>query len=85
MRYTFCEYQESVCMDSQSLLTPSFVGRQVSGSTPGLFYTSSSCYWEIAPPSEWTDNSILKLKITKLVNATCTIATGGNMLTANKE
>jgi len=72
-------------MDSQSLLTPSFVGRQVSGSTPGLFYTSSSCYWEIAPPSEWTDNSILKLKITKLVNATCTIATGGNMLTANKE
>lgn len=45
MKYTFCDYQESVCMESQSLLTPSYVGRQISGSTPGLFYTNSSCYW----------------------------------------
>lgn len=72
-------------MDSQSLLTPSYVGRQITGSAPGLFYTNSSCYWQVGPPSEWTDNSVLKIRITKLEDATCTIASGGTMMTANKE
>jgi hypothetical protein len=72
-------------MNSQSLLVPIYKGRQISGTTPGFFYTGSSCYWKIGAPTEWTDNSIIKIKISKLANATCFINTGGTMTTANNE
>jgi hypothetical protein len=37
------------------------------------------------PPGEWTDNSVLKIKITKLHNSTCFINTGGTQFQANNQ
>ena len=85
MKYTFCEYNEQVCMNSQSLLVPIYQGRQISGTTPGFFYTGSSCYWKVGAPTEWTDNSIINIKINKLANATCFLNTGGTMTTAKTQ
>jgi hypothetical protein len=36
-------------------------------------------------PSKWTDNSVLKIKITSLKNATCWVNSGGTMLTSTKQ
>lgn len=50
-----------------------------------MFFTNSSCTWQIGAPSEWTDNSILKIKINRVVNSTCHINQGGTMLTARNQ
>ena len=69
-------------MNSQSTLIPIHNGRQLGGTIPGMFFTNSSCTWQIGAPSEWTDNSILKIKINRVVNSTCHINQGGTMLSA---
>jgi len=58
-------------------LIPSYNGRQISGSVPGQYYSGSSCFWKIAEPGEWISNSIIRIKITKLNEATCFINSGG--------
>lgn len=85
MKYTFCEYNEQVCLDSQSHLVPAFGGRQTTGSAPGMFYTNSSCHWKIGAPTEWTDNTRIKVKIKKLVNATCFVNSKGTIVNAHNE
>lgn len=63
---------------------PTFGSKQIGGSAPGTFYTNSSCYWKLTVPTEWSDNTVLKIKITKLANATCFYNYGGTQSKANQ-
>lgn len=85
MRYTFCDYNEQLCMSSQSLLVPGYDGRQFAGTEPGTFTTGASCHWQIGSPTEWTDNTLIRVKIKKVYKAACFITAGGSFTTANKE
>ncbi len=85
MKYFFCDQYESICMGTEKVLVPSYSAKQATGSVPGYFYTNSVCSWIIGVPNEWTDNSIVKIRISKLNNATCFVNTGGTLTTANNE
>ena len=85
MKYAFCEYNEQLCMDSQALLLPTFGGKKRSGTNPLYFYSGASCHWKVGAPSEWNENTVIKIRITRVQNATCFINSGGTLLSANKE
>mmetsp|Transcript_11056 Transcript_11056/g.18489 ORF Transcript_11056/g.18489 Transcript_11056/m.18489 type:complete len:467 (-) Transcript_11056:34-1434(-) len=85
MKYSYCDYSEQVCMNSEAALVPQYNGRLRAGSVPGQFYTNSSCFYRIGSPSEVLDNSVVKVKINKLANATCFLNYGGEITTVKSK
>lgn len=86
MKYTFCPYNASSCMASDALLPASLMTAQQFLFTPAAqFNLNQYCYWIITPPSEFTADIVLKIRIDALYASQCYLNYGGSIVTASSE
>ena len=86
MRYTFCPFNASSCMSSDSLLPASVMyARQFMFTPATQFNVNNYCFWEIKPPSEFTSDITLHITIDSLSSAECYLDFGGSIVTAASE
>ncbi len=86
MKYTFCPFDTQACMASDSLLPASVMTVRQHIFTPAsLFSTNKYCYWMIKPPSEFTADLVLKVRIDILSGVECYLNFGGSIVTAGQE
>ena len=83
MRFAFCPYDTSACMASDALLPASVMtARQYMLTPASKFNQAKYCYWMIQPPSEFTADLVVKVKIDRLYGTECYLNFGGSITTA---
>ena len=85
MKYLFCNYYSDICSASDPYLTPVFDAQQSMWTVPTKFNADYHCYWIIKPPTEFTTNTILKIKIDTMISIDCKLNFGGTPLTASEQ
>ena len=80
MKFAFCPYDPVACLASDSELPASLMTVQQIMFTPAsLFNLNKYCYYTIRPPSEFTADIVLKVKIDKLYGSECYLNYGGGI------
>ena len=70
-------------MASDALLPASVMTARQYMFTPASQFTNNKyCYWIIKPPSEFTADLVLKVKIDRLTGVECYLNFGGSITTA---
>lgn len=73
-------------MASDSLLPASVIdARQFMFTASNQFNLNGYCHWAIKPPSEFTADLVLKIRIDKLYSSECYLNFGGSIITAGSE
>jgi hypothetical protein len=86
MKYLFCPFDSNSCLSPDALLPPSVITAQQIMFTPATqFSVNDYCYWLIRPPSEFTADLTVKVRIERLYGAECYLNYGGSINTAGGE
>ena len=86
MKYTFCPFDAQSCLSNDALLPASVIqARQFIFTPAAKFNLNKYCYWVIRPPSEFTADLVLYVKIDTLYGSECYLNFGGSISTANSE
>jgi len=73
-------------MSSDALLPASVMtARQYMFTPASKFNQAKYCYWLIRPPSEFTADLVVNVKIEKLTGTECYLNFGGSITTAGSE